>query len=318
MQRSNTLQRPRAHGDHGELGFTLIEIIVSITLFSILAVVVVPFLRMPMTAYMDATQRAELTAELDASVAKMREDLSQAMPNSVRVRQVGTRQFLEFMPARAVGRYRAGASPGLQQCSATCSGAGNNDMLQFASCSESCFTALGPLQGAAPVAGTDWVVVNPIATTGTPGTPGIVSRDPYFGGATAPANGVKSRLQGYAPATGMVTMTPHQFPTPPTLSKRQFYVVGTPVSYECNPITQQLIRYDGYAIATVQPTAFPAGNSARLASSVSACTFRYDATGGLGRGGVVTVWLRFSLPSPGTRQPEAVESFSEIGVRESG
>ncbi len=303
-----------------EGGFTLIELIVSITLVGILAVVAVPMLRVPMVAYTDATQRALLASEMDASVGKMRDDLAQAMPNSVRVRQVGARQFLEYLPVRMVGRYRAAAPTTAipLQCPATCSGAGNNDVLQFASCNESCFTALGQPQGAPPVAGADWVVVNPIATTATPGLPGVVSQDPYFGGATSPPNGVKSRLLTYTPAAGhRITMTPHQFPAPPAAASRQFYVVGTPVSYECNPATGRLTRHDGYAIAAVQPTAFPAGG-APLATSIAACTFRYDATGGPGRGGLVSVWLRFSQPSAETRQPESIESFSEFSVREPG
>lgn len=302
-------------------GFTLIEMIVSITLVGILAVVAVPMLRTPMSAYMDAAHRAELTAEMDASVAKMRDDLAQAVPNSIRVRQVGARYYLEYLQSRAVGRFRAAAPTAAipLNCPATCSAAGNNDALEFASCSESCFTSLGPLQGAAPVPGSDWVVVHPIATTATPGLPGIVSQDPYFGGTATPANGVKSRLLSFTPAAGnMITMTPHQFPAPPAATSRQFYIVSGPVSYECNPTTRRLTRYDGYAIAAVQPVAFAAGSGAPLATLLGNCAFTYSATGAAGRGGLVSVWLQFSLPSAGTNQPEVIESFSEISVREPG
>jgi MSHA biogenesis protein MshO len=282
-------------------GFTLVELVVAITLLGILSVVVVPMLRTPMSAYMDAAHRADLAAELDASVAKMRDDLAQALPNSIRVRQVGTRYFLEYLPVRAWGRYRAAAS------AAACP----NDMLELGVAGEACFTTLGPLQGSAPVPGSDWVIVNPIATNG------VVGEDPYVGGATAPAGGVKSRLTAVAPAAGgsRIAITPHLFPATAPAS-RQFYIVAQPVSYECNPATGRLTRYDGYAIAAVQPIAFPAAGAAPLATLIGACTFRYDPTGTPGRGGVVSIWLRYSLPSAGTGAPEWIESFAAIGVRE--
>jgi MSHA biogenesis protein MshO len=113
-------------------GFTLVELIVSITLVGILAVVAVPLVRTPMAAYMDATRRADLTGELDASVARMRDDLAQALPNSIRVRQVaGGRYFLEFLQVRASGRYRIAKNIGAPSCPATCSVPNDNDVLDF-------------------------------------------------------------------------------------------------------------------------------------------------------------------------------------------
>ena len=293
-------------------GFTLVELIISITLVGILAVVAVPMVRTPMAAYMDATHRAELAAQLDTSVAKMRDDLALALPNSIRVRVVGQRRFLEFMPVRASGRYRSVAS------ALACP----NDKFEPSLATESCFTALGPLQlwgSSAPVAGSDWVVVNPINSV----PPTVVSQDPYFGGATAPPNGVKSRFQGSLPVgiQTRITITPHLFPA--DAASRQFYIVSTPVSYECNPATGQLTRYDNYAIAAVQPIVFPAGSGAPLSTLIGPpsavnppCEILYTRTGALGRGGVVSVRLRFTLPAAGTGVPETIESFSVISVRE--
>lgn len=287
-------------------GFTLVELIISITLVGILAVVAVPMLRTPMAAYKDASRRADLTAELDASVAKMRDDLAQALPNSIRIRPVGARWFLEYLQVRAYGRYRAAAT------AVACP----NDMLEFALPAEGCFTTLGPLQqSSAPVPGSDWVVVNALATSG------IVGEDPYFGGAASPANGVKSRLLNNLPSgiNRVITVTPHRFPLPPAVTSQQFYIVAQPVSYECNPATRRLTRYDGYSIAAVQPIAFPAAGAAPLATKIASCSFRYQPTavpGAIGRGGIVSVWLRYSAPPVGAATPEAVESFAEISVRE--
>ena len=291
-------------------GFTLVEMVVAIVLLGILSMVMVPLLQLPMSAHLSATRRAALASELDVTVARLRADLAQALPNSVRVRQVGARHFVEYLEVRASGRLRAAASGGAQNCPATCSAPGANDVLEFA-CNESCFTTLGPLDGGAPVAASDWVVVNPLG-------PGIANGDPYFGGSAMPVGGIKSRLQSIAGVgtDQRLTMTPHSFVLAP--ANRRFYVVATPVSYECNPATQRLTRYWGYAVAAAQPAAFGAANSAPLATGITACSFAYTATGGVGGGGLLTVWLRSSQPvsNLGAGQVESAESVSEFSVKE--
>ena len=294
----------------GQRGFTLVEMVVAIVLLGILSMVMVPLLQLPMSAHLSATRRAALANELDVTMSRLRADLAQALPNSVRVRQVGARHFVEYLEVRATGRFRADTSGGAQSCPATCSAPGANDVLEFA-CNESCFTTLGPLDGGAPVAGTDWVVVNPLG-------PGIANGDPYFGGSAMPAGGIKSRLQTIAPAgtDQRLTMTAHSFALAP--ANRRFYVVATPVSYECNPATQRLTRYWGYAVAAAQPAVFGAANSAPLATGITACSFAYTATGGAGGGGLLTVWLRTSQPvgNLGAGQVESAESVSEFSVKE--
>ncbi len=284
--------------------------VVAITLLGILAMVMVPLLQLPMSAHLSAARRAALASELDVSVSRLRADLAQALPNSVRVRQVGARQFVEYLEVRASGRFRAGASGGAQSCPAICSAPGANDVMEFA-CNESCFTTLGPLDGTAPVAGSDWIVINPLG-------PGVANGDPYFGGTGMPVGGIKSRLQSVA-AVGTdqrLSVTPHIFALAP--ANRRFYVVATPVSYECNPATQRLTRYSGYAVAAVQPIAFGGATSAPLATRVSACRFTYNATGGVGSGGLLTVWLRTSQPvtNLGAGQVESAEAVVEFSVRE--
>lgn len=302
------MRRLRSEGRAHTRGFTLVELVISITLVGVLAVVAVPMLRLPMTAYMDAAHRADLTSELDVSVGKLRDDFAQALPNSVRTTQVGARWFIEYLEVRAWGRYRTlAAIPAGPQ---SCPNPADTDVLQL-TLNEACFITFGPLQGNAPVLGTDWVVVNPLASVGVVG-------NPYFGGVATPAGGIKSRLQTVVPAllpgSSRITMLPHQMPA--GAPSRQFYIVSTPVSYECNPATRRLTRYSGYAITAAQPTAFAAGNSAPLATLISACSIRYQATGAPGRGGVVSVWLRFTLNAAGTGVPESIDSFSEFSVRE--
>jgi MSHA biogenesis protein MshO len=123
-------------------------------------------------------------------------------------------------------------------------------------------------------------------------------------------------LQSVAPVAGgsRLTMTAHSFALAP--ASKQFYIVATPVSYECNPVTQTLTRYWGYPIAAAQPAAFVGATTAPLATGVSACTFRYTPTGGVGSGGVLSMWMRFTRAAGGSGALESVEAHAEFGVRE--
>ena len=290
-------------------GFTLIEMIIAIVLVAILAMAAAPMLRLPLTTWNDASRRAELAQSLDTVHAKLADDLRRALPNSVRIRTVGTRVYLETLEVRARGRARADTSGAAQACPASCSTAGRDDLLE-AGCSETCFTALGTLEGEVPVPGTDWVVVNPLG-------PGVPSGDPYFGGNVAVANGIKTRLNAVAAAADgqRLDIAAHTFPALPT--GNTFYLVATPVTWECNLTTRQLVRRWGYPVSAVQPVAFGGATpSAPLATTVDACSFRYQPAGSLGRGGVVHATVRLSLNVTATAQAERVQFVAALPVSE--
>lgn len=292
-------------------GFTLVEMVVAITLISLLALVAAPMLRLPLTAWLDATRRAEMTNSLEEMNAKLGDDLRRALPNSVRVRAVGGRVLLEMLEVRAWGRHRAGPSGGAQACPASaCGAAGAQDVLN-PTCSETCFTSLGVLEGDVPVAGSDWVVVNPLG-------PGVPTGDPYFGGNVAVANGIKTRLTsiGAAPDGSQLRIAAHTFPLVST--SRRFYVVATPVTWDCDPGTQRLTRRWNYPVSVVQPIAFaPAANAAPMATRIAApCTLRYVAAGSQGRGGLVHLALRVSVPAADTQVAEVAQWTATFAVSE--
>ena len=299
---------PRGSLRQRSRGFTLVEMIVSITLIGILAVVAAPLLRLPLVAWMDASRRADIGATADVVQNKLAADLSRALPNSVRVRQVGGRVWLEFLQVRAHGRHRAGTAPGPQACPSVCSAPGGNDMLE-AACAESCFTSLGPLVLDSPVLAGDWLVVNPLG-------PGVAGGDPYFGGNVAAAGGIKVRLIDSAAAPGGVRLRHAAFNFSALSSTRRFFVVSTPVSYECNPATGVLQRHSGYAVAAVQPVVFAGAQAVPLARNITACSLRYSAAGAAGRGGVVSVWLRLAAAAADTGAAEGIEIFNQFAVSE--
>ena len=291
-------------------GFTLVELIISLVLISLLALVAAPLLRLPMIGWMDASRRANLSSGIDLAHSKLAEDLRRALPNSVRVRTVGSRVLLEYLEVRAWGRYRAGPSGAAQVCPAVCSGGATlNDVFQ-AACNETCFTSLGPLEGDPPVPGSDWVVLNPLG-------PGVPGGDPYFGGNVAVTNGIKSRLTSMAAAPGgnRLSIASHAFPA--LSAWKRFYVVSTPVSYDCDPGTQRLTRRWGYPIAAVQPVAFGGTVlSAPLAANVASCAIRYTAAGAAGKGGVVSVVMRLSQAAADTGIAESLELEAGFAVSE--
>jgi MSHA biogenesis protein MshO len=298
-------------------GFTLVEMVVAITLISLLALVAAPMLRLPLTAWLDATRRAEMTNSLEQINAKLADDLRRALPNSVRVRQVGNRFLLEMLEVRAWVRYREGASTLGQVCAASaCDTVGQQDALNLTgTCPDTCFTSIGRLEGDTPVAGSDWVVVNPLDPNGPVG-------NPYFGGNVAVPGGIKTRLTSIAlvnPDGHVLRIAAHTFSSAP--ASKRLYIVATPVTWDCDPDRQQTRRWN-YPISAAQPTAFPpAANAAPMATQVgvdpnNTPCIRYVRAGSQGRGGLVHFALRLSVPAADTQVPEVAQWSATFAVSE--
>ncbi len=244
-------------------GFTLIEMIMVITITGIIAAMVAVFIRQPVEAYVDTARRAGLADIADTAVRRMGRDLQGALANSVRV--AGGGQFLELIPIRDGGRYRAevGTAP-------------SDDPLDFTNAADNRFDVLGP-----PVtvsAGDSLVVYNL-------GIPGASAYD-------NPLTNRRVATAGGATVTFTATASPLPFASPGS----RFQIVGTPVSLACDPGTGTLWRYSGYAFQAAQPAALAtldglAGASkAALATSVTACNFAYGA-GVLQHDGLVSIAL---------------------------
>ena len=251
----------RPLSDHA--GFTLVEMIIVISITAIVGSMVAVFLRAPLESYVAQDRRARLADAADTALRRMGRDIRLALPNSVRVTtDAAGVVYLEFLATRSGGRYRV---------------AGGGDILDF-TMADSSFDVLGP--AIAIQAGDRIAVYN----LGIPGADAWASET----------------LATYAGAAGGVTnvaIAAKQFPL--ASPGHRFQVVEGPVTYACapdpaNPGLGTLTRYWGYGIDPNQPTPPPApASSALLATGVSACSFDYQP-GVTERGGLVSITLALS------------------------
>jgi MSHA biogenesis protein MshO len=259
-------------------GFSLIELVVVIAVVGILAGIVAVFIRSPLEGYMAASRRAELTDTADGALIRIARDLRGALPNSVRVTQVGAAYYLEYLPIQDGGRYRV---------SQTSTGTG--DILDFTSVSDASFDVLGATVTAAS---SQYLVIYNLGLD--------ANTDAWQGGnrRTVTSSGTVANLAFTATGSAFPFDSPNH----------RFYLVSTPVSYVCDPAAGTVRRYSGYgAPASTQPTSFGSGVNALLANRVAACSFLYDP-GASQRLGQLT--LRIQLSEDG----ETVSLYREVVV----
>ena len=85
-------------------GFTLIEMVMVITILGVVASMVAVFMKSPIDAYFASSRRAALTDVADTTVRRMARDIHKALPNSLRT--PGS-SCVEFITTKTGGRYRA-------------------------------------------------------------------------------------------------------------------------------------------------------------------------------------------------------------------
>lgn len=296
-----------------ERGFTLIEMIISLVLMGIVAMVMIPLLQMPMKGYLDAQRRTELQAQVDLIRSKLGDDLANALPGSVRVRQVGAVQYLEFLEVKAIGRYRS-----LQTSPVTtnyCTVAADATCVRDAfksSCAETCFTTLGPLTPAITPTNGDYFAVMPQSGVATP-------NDAY----TTVGTSTTARITATAAVPGGLGLrfASHVFPNDNT--QKRFYVIRQPVSYVCTPAagttTGTLVKRWGYGLTAAQPTAFAAAvNTATLSTRIfNVCTFNLSTAATAPQNQRQTVSLQVQLATiTGGAAVEQAQSEMQFVVRE--
>ena len=86
-------------------GFTLIELVIAITISAIVVIFATMFIGAPLGAYETHSRRAELVADTSGAWPRMETDLRAALPNSLRTRRNGNFVVLEMLPVAGVARY---------------------------------------------------------------------------------------------------------------------------------------------------------------------------------------------------------------------
>jgi len=274
----------------------MIEMVIAIVLVGIVIAATI-FFAYPLRQAVDTTARAELTDTADNALQRIGREVRLALPNSVRVASSAGGSFIEFIPLKSAGRYRAESS------GAACDT--GTDELAFDS-SDSCFKTIGTLPAPdLPLIDTakDLLVFNnygegfdgqnAYATSGTLNVrrlTGLVNE-----------GGVRQALIF---TSGTLGRALHDSPG------KRFYIVpgdGTrpsPVSYQCIP--PELRRRSGYTLTATQPSQpsdFSGGTSDLLANNVASCAFDYQASA-VGAGiGLLTLRITLSKPlSAGTAE----------------
>lgn len=266
------------------------------------------FFAYPLRQAVDTTTRAELTDIADNALQRMARDVRLALPNSVRVTTSGGSSYLEFIPLRTGGRYRAESS------GAACGG--GTDELAFESV-DTCFKTIGtlPAQDVASVTANDFLVLNNFGE-GFDGqnayqTAGVLNRR-RIGSVTNEGSPAAREVVVFASTTAFDRAL-HDSPG------KRFYIVngsagtGLPeaVTYECTPPT--LTRRWGYLMTAAQPTSFGSGNAELLANNVSSCSFDYNPNGIAVRVGLLTLQLQLSK-TLSSGSPETVSLYHAVHV----
>ncbi|HEX4927519.1 MAG TPA: prepilin-type N-terminal cleavage/methylation domain-containing protein [Burkholderiales bacterium] len=286
-------------------GVTLIEMIVAMVVVGIVVAATI-FFAYPLRQAVDTAARAALTDVADNALQRIGREVRLALPNSVRVTTSASSSFLEFIPVRAGGRYRAESS------GAAC-GAGTDELAFDAV--DTCFKTIGalPVQDVAAIAASDFLVLN---NYGFPGQDAYQTAPPLnrrqIISVTNEGSPVAREVVAFASA-GAFDRSLHDSPA------RRFYIVvgnaatglPAPVTYECSPPT--LIRRSGYTLTATQPTSFGDGTSALVADNVESCSFDYAANGIAAQVGLLTLHLQLAK-TVSSGVPERISLYHAVHV----
>jgi MSHA biogenesis protein MshO len=293
-------------------GFSLVEMIVVIVITGIIGGVVAMFIRAPVQGYMDSARRAEMTDIADTALRRMARDIRTAVPNSVRIPVAAGSTYIEFLPTKAGGRYRANPA-GLGGCGAA------GDDLSFTA-ADTCFEIIGTpiafVRGATDPT-SDQIVVGSTQSDGNapyqdptgaacnvPATTTCIRRSVSAAGAGLLARVVVNSLY---PLPAFAELPSQHFDVVPNDQQAVTYAcVGTLVTLDANNDGQaQLMRYWNYGFNNVQPVP-PLAGGAILANRVSNCNIVYNLANQ--RSGLVAITLGI------TRGGESVSLYQEIHV----
>jgi MSHA biogenesis protein MshO len=278
---------------HLARGFTLIELVITITVGSIVVAFMALFIVMPMNAYSTQTQQAALVDAADSALRFMARDLRSALPNSVRVTSGGTVTALELLATADGARYQDGgpvSNPALA--------------LDFTAADGAFATTVPFTQLTLPWTSSSYYLS--IYNVGVPGANAY-----QMANVITPAGTTISIAAGATANQNLVTLSPafqFAFGSP----GKRVYLVSGPVSYLCDTAAATLTRYSGYTIAGAQPASAAAlsaagATAALVAANVASCQFTLT-TGTAERNALATLTLQIS------QNGQSVQLLNEVQV----
>lgn len=242
------MKHPATRRHRSAAGFTLIELVIAITISAIVVIFASMFISAPLTAYETHSRRALLAADAASAWPRMEADLRQALPNSLRTRRNAINPdfvVLEMLKVFDVARYMEPP--------------------------DGSFKIVGEYRGATLPT---FLSVNNL---------GELGEDAY---APAESMTLPSTITFAAePVAGefTVTVVPAPAVAPNSPGSRVYFVEG-PVTYLCDEGQGTLRRYANYAIAASQisvdqPAAFAVAGEL-VAQGLTTCNFAVSAVGG--------------------------------------
>ncbi len=259
-------------------GFTMIELVITMTITTIVVAFAGLFIAGPVRGFNDQVRRAELVDSAESSLRRMGRDIRRALPNSVRVRDIGSIKALELLNAVEGIRYRAGPPPG----------------------NANAWLSLAAADGAFNSIGTFGSITKPFSSTThylSVYNVGVPGADAYELTNVITPVGTQIDIDAAAEAgEDNILVTPafqFAYPSP----RQRVYLIDTPVSFLCDTAAGTLTRYSGYAITSSQADRDTAaellaagGTAALMSDNLTACTFTFTP-GTAQRAGLVSISL---------------------------
>jgi len=262
-------------------GFTLVELVITITLTTIIVSFMAMFISVPVRAYNDQGRRAALVDLAENSLRRMTRDIHRALPNSIRLNVSGSTVALELLNTVDGARYRDRPPPGNPA-----------KRLQF-SAPDDAFNSVGSFQDITKPFSSDTHFIS-IYNVGVPGANAYELANVI----TPPGTQIDIDTDAI-PGEDNIQLSP-AFKFAYASPGQRMFLVDTPVTYLCDSGTGTLVRYVGYAITTDQTDRdsdaellASGADSTLITNRVSSCAMGY-APGTSQRAGLVSITLAVS------------------------
>lgn len=279
-------------------GFTLVELVVVLTIVGVLAVLGSVIIVQPFLASEDISRRGQLVDSADLALERMAREIRLALPNTVRVDSSGDRTAVEFVPTLTGGRYRRYNDPDTA----------NDERIRLAPTSD-VFDVLGGLPNFDQVSedgstcGTGDATCMNIYNTGQSGF-NVYDGDNLARisetNAASPPGIPHQQLEFTRVGSGGPTFRSHS-------PRQRFYLFDTVKSFVCDTGEQELTLHGDYGLSGSQ-SIDPDDNPSLVADGVRSCEFEYQG-GTATRSGLLTIVMEFARDEGG-----AITLFKQIHV----